>query len=159
MITDGEAVKVYTTTATDPDQVLAEAGFSLTEDDFYTTAESDGVSEINVQRQRSITVYIGSKTLTATSYGEPLSELLARMGIAIDDSVVVSVPLDTLTYDGMQVRIDNLDESTERYTVEVPFQTVYCDDPSLPLGEEKVLVAGVPGQADRTSTVTYVNGE
>lgn len=159
VITDGEAVKVYTTTATDPDQVLAEAGFSLTEDDFYTTAESDGVSEINVQRQRSITVYIGSETLTATSYGEPLSELLARMGIAIDENIVVSVPLDTLTYDGMQVRIDNLDESTERYTVEVPFQTVYCDDPSLPLGEEKILVAGVPGQAVRTSIVTYVNGE
>ena len=159
VITDGEAVKVHTTTTTDPDLVLAEAGFSLTEDDFYTTAESDGVSEINVQRLQTITVYNGSEVLTATSYGEPLSDLLDRLGITIDENVVVSVPVDAITYNGMQVRIDSLNESTERYTVEIPFETVYCDDPSLPLGEEKVLVTGVPGQAIRTSAVTYVNGE
>ena len=159
VITDGDAVKVHTTTATDPDQVLAEAGFSLAEDDFYTTAENDGVSEINVQRLQTITVYNGSEVLTATSYGEPLSELLVRLGITIDETVVVSVPVDTVTYHGMQVRINNLGESTERYTVEIPFETVYCDDPSLALGEEKILVAGVPGQAIRTSVVTYVDGK
>ena len=159
VITDGDAVKVHTTTATDPVQVLAEAGFSLAEDDYYTTAESDGVSEINVQRLQNITVYNGSETLTATSYGEPLRELLTRLGITIDESVVVSVPVDTLTYNGMQVRISSLGESTERYTVEIPFETVYCDDPTLALGEEKILVAGVPGQAIRTCTVTYVGDQ
>ena len=159
VITDGDAVKVHTTTTTDPDRVLAEAGFSLAEDDFYTTAEGNGVSEITVQRLQTITVYNGSEILTATSYGEPLSELLARLGITVDEKVIVSVPVDTVTYNGMQVRIDNLGESTERYTVEIPFETVYCDDPTLALGEEKILVAGVPGQAIRTSTVTYVNGE
>ena len=159
VITDGAAVTVHTTTTTDPDLVLAEAGFSLTEHDFYTTANNDGVSEITVQRLQTITVYNGSEILTATSYGEPLNELLARLGITIDENVVVSVPLNTVTYNGMQVRVDSLDESTERYAVEVPFETVYCDDPSLPLGEEKVLVAGKPGQAIRTSTVTYVNGQ
>ena len=159
VITDGDAVKVHTTTATDPEQVLAEAGFSLAEDDFYTTAKNDGVSEITVQRLQTITVYNGSEILTATSYGEPLYDLLARLGITIDETIVVSVPVDTVTYNGMQVRIDSLGESTERYTVEIPFETVYCDDPTLALGEEKVLVAGVPGQAIRTSTVTYTNGE
>ena len=159
VITDGDAVKVHTTTTTDPELVLAEAGFSLDEDDYYTTAENDGVSEITVQRLQTITVYNGSEILTATSYGEPLSGLLTRLGITIDENVVISVPVDTVTYNGMQVRIDSLGESTERYTVEVPFETVYCDDPTLALGEEKVLVAGVPGQAIRTSTVTYVNGK
>ena len=158
VITDGDAVKVHTTTATDPEQVLAEAGFSLSDADYYTTAEGDGVSEITVQRLQNITVYNGSETLTATSYGEPLGELLARLGITVDENVIVSVPVDTVTYNGMQVRINSLGESTERYTVEVPFETVYCDDPTLALGEEKVLVAGVPGQAIRTSAVTYMNG-
>ena len=159
VITDGSAVKVHTTTATNPDQVLAEAGVSLAEDDYYTTAKGDGVSEITVQRLQNITVYHGSETLTASSYGEPLRELLVRLGITIDENVVVSVPLDTVTYNGMQVRINTLGESTERYTVEIPFETVYRDEPTLAVGEEKVLVAGVPGQAIRTSTVTYVNGE
>ena len=159
VITDGDAVKVHTTTTTDPALVLAEAGFSLTESDSYTTTENDGVSEINVQRVQNITVYNGNEILTATASGEPLQDLLDRLGVTIDENVVVSVPLDTVTYAGMQVRIDSLGQATERYTVDVPFETVYCDDPTLPLGEEKVLVAGVPGQAIRTASVTYVNGE
>ena len=159
VITDGDAVKVHTTTATDPVKVLAEAGVSLTEDDRFTTAEGDGVSEITVQRIQNITVYNGSAILQATSYGEPLQELLVRLGITVDETVVVSVPVDTMTYNGMQVRVDSLGASTERYTVEVPFETVYCDDPTLPKGEEKILVQGMPGQKLCTATVTYVNGK
>lgn len=159
VITDGDAVKVHTTTATDPETVLAEAGVSLTKDDRYTTAENGGVSEITIERIQNITVYNGSAILQATSYGEPLQELLVRLGIAVDENVVVSVPVDTMTYNGMQVRVDSLGASTERYTVEVPFETVYCDDPTLPKGEEKILVQGMPGQKLCTATVTYVNGK
>ncbi|MBQ8881299.1 MAG: G5 domain-containing protein [Oscillospiraceae bacterium] len=159
VITDGDAVKVHTTTATDPAKVLKEAGVALAKDDFYTTAEGDGVSEINVQRSQSITVYNGSAILQATSYGETLQALFDRLGITVDESVVVSVPLDTMTYNGMQVRVDSLGEGTERYTVEVPFETVYKDDPTLPKGQEKLLVQGKPGQKLCTATVTYVNGQ
>lgn len=159
VITDGDAVKVHTTHATDPVQVLQEAGVSLSKDDFYTTASNDGVSEINVQRAQSITVYFGSEVLQASSYGESLQALFARLGIATDDSVVVSVPLDTMTYNGMQVRVDRLGESTERYTVAIPFETVYCDDPTLPEGQQKVLVQGKPGQMLCAANVAYANGE
>lgn len=49
-ITDGERVTYHTTTATDPGEVLNEAGFDLGMEDTYTTQESGGVSEIYVQR-------------------------------------------------------------------------------------------------------------
>ena len=159
VITDGDAVKVHTTHATDPVKVLEEAGVALAEDDFYTTASNDGVSEITVQRAQSITVYFGSEVLQASSYGESLQSLFDRLGIAADDSVVVSVPLDTMTYNGMHVRVDRLGESTERYTVEIPFETTYLDDPTLPAGQEKILVQGKVGQMLCTANVTYANGE
>lgn len=63
MITDGENVTYHTTSATDPDEVLSEAGFELGMDDTYTTQESNGVSEINVQRDQ---VTVVTETYTET---------------------------------------------------------------------------------------------
>lgn len=159
VITDGDAVTVHTTSATDPAKVLQEAGVALSADDIYTTESVDGVSEIKVQRLQSITVYYGEQVIQATTYGETLKSLFDRLGILIDDSVVVSLPLDRETSHGMVVRIDRIGEATESYTMEIPFETHYCEDPALPLGEEKILVAGQKGQMLCTANVSYKNGE
>lgn len=50
VITDGETVVVHKSSATDPAQILDEAGLSLGEDDTYTTSPGNGVSEITVTR-------------------------------------------------------------------------------------------------------------
>lgn len=158
VITDGDAVKVHTTYASDPAKVLKEAGVALSAEDIYTTESVDGVSEIKVQRLQSITVHYGDRVISATSYGETLSSLFVRLGIVIDKSVVVSLPLDRMTSHGMVVRVDRIGEATESYTTEIPFETHYCEDPTLPAGEEKILVAGKNGQMLCTANVSYVNG-
>ena len=159
VITDGDAVTVHTTSATDPAKVLQEAGVALSADDIYTTESVDGVSEIKVQRLQSVTVHYGEQMIQTTTYGETLKSLFDRLGILIDDSVVVSLPLDRETNHGMVVRVDRIGEATESYTMEIPFETHYCQDPTLPLGEEKVLVAGQKGQMLCTANVSYKNGE
>lgn len=159
VITDGDAVTVHTTYASDPAKVLEEAGVNLSAEDIYTTESVDGVSEIKIQRLQKITVNYGEETVETTSYGESLKALFVRMGIVVDDSVDVSLPLDTETFDGMQVRVDRKGQHTESYTVEIPFEVTYCEDPTLPLGEEKVLAAGKPGQMICTADVSYVNGQ
>lgn len=159
VITDGDAVKVYTTNASDPARVLQEAGVNLSADDIYTTESVDGVSEIKVQRAMTVTVRCGGNTLHVSSHGERLDALFARMGIVVDDSVAASLPLDTVTYNGMEVTVDHKVQTTESYTTEIPFETTYCDDPTLPLGEEKVLVAGKSGQKLCVANVVYANGK
>lgn len=159
VITDGDAVMVHTTYASDPVKVLKEAGVALSEEDTYTTESVDGVSEIKVQRVQSITVHCGDQVLQTTSYGETIEALFVRLGILIDESVVVSLPMDTMSYDGMVVTVDRHSGTTESYTVEIPYETAYCDDPTLPSGELKVLVAGKAGQMLCTANVTYVNGK
>ncbi len=158
VITDGDAVTVHTTYASDPAKVLQEVGVALSDEDTYTTETVAGVSEITVQRLQTITVYYGEQVLQANSYGERLDALFVRLGILIDDSAVVSLPLDTMTADGMEVRVDRKGELTESYTVEIPFEISYCDDPTLAKGEEKILVAGKNGQMLCTANVVYVNG-
>ncbi len=158
VITDGDAVTVHTTYASDPAKVLKEAGFTLSEEDTYTTETVAGVSEITVQRLQNITVICGEEVIQTTSYGERLDALFVRLGILMDDSILVSEPLDTMTRDGMEVRVDNLVRNTESYTTEIPFQITYCEDPTMAVGEEKVLVTGKPGQMLCTANVDYVNG-
>lgn len=157
VITDGDEVHIYTTHASDPAKVLQEAGVNLSKDDYYTTKPGDGVSEINIQRAQSITVYFRGEAMQASSYGETLQELFVRLGIAIDDATVVSAPLDTTTFHGMKVYVDWVHESSEHYTVEMPFHIVYFDDPTLPEGQEKILSPGKPGQKLCTAEVTYIN--
>lgn len=159
VITDGDAVTVYTTYATDPAQVLQEAGVNLSAEDFYTTESVDGVSEIKVQRLQSITVHSAGETLQTTSYGEMLHTVFERLGVVIDDTVVASMPLDTMTFDGMEVQVSRKGEYTESYTVEIPFETTYCEDPTLPAGVEKILVMGKTGQMLCTANVLYLNGQ
>ena len=159
VITDGNEVTVHTTHATDPAKVLREAGVNLSADDTYTTAPGDGISEIKVQRAQAITIYQGDKVVQTSSYGERLSDLFERLGIVIDETVATSLPLETATYDGMQVRVSTKGEYTESYTVEVPYEVIYCQDPTLPKDSQKVLVAGKPGQKLCTANVVYINGK
>lgn len=158
VITDGDDVTVHTTYTSDPATALKEAGVNLSAEDTYTTESVDGVSEIKVQRLQNITVHYNNEVIETTSYGERLDALFVRLGILIDENTVVSLPLDTQTYSGMAVRVDRVIETTESYTMELPYEIGYCDDPTLPLGEEKVLVEGKNGQMLCTANVSYLNG-
>lgn len=159
VITDGDAVTVHTTYTSDPALVLQEAGVALSADDIYTTAPGDGVSEITVRRAQEITVRYGEEVRRVSSYGETLEALFVRMGIAVDETVMASEPLDSMTYDGMEILVDRVQKSNESYTVEVPYDTVYVEDSTLAAGEELVLTEGYPGQLLCSANVVYINGQ
>lgn len=159
VITDGDRTTVYTTSETDPADVLAEAGFTLDVDDTYTTAPGEDVSEITVQRGQLIRINYCGEPMEVLSYGETLEALCNRLGLSVYDDYVPSMPLGTMTYDGMEVTIDNIITKEETYAVEIPYETTYCDDPTLPEGEQEVLKKGVVGQVSTVASVKYVNGQ
>lgn len=159
VITDGDDVTVYKTYATDPENVLDQAGVTLEEDDTYTTQPGDGVSEITVQRNQSITVSYCGEQMEVTSYGETVQELMDRLGIPTYGQYTVSAALSESTYDGMLISVDSIVQAEQTYTQEIPFETIYCYDPTLPEGEEEVLVPGVAGQLQITTNVVYTNSQ
>lgn len=158
LINDGGRVVIHTTYATDPVEVLGEAGLTLNDDDTFVTQPGLGVSEITIQRKQIITIRHGEQTLEVTSYGETVESLIERLSLILTGDEQVSVALDTQTYDGMTITISRSVQMEETYTTLIPFETTYCYDPSLADGEEKVLTAGVDGQLLCTATVTYVDG-
>ena len=159
VITDGGQVTVHTSFASDPAKVLDEAGFELSEGDSYTTAAGDGVSEITVQRAQVVYVDFCGEQKELSACGETLGQLLERNGIRTYGQYTVSQSLQSKTYDGMQVQISNVVNAQETYTVELPYETIYCNDPSLPQGTEQVVVAGSAGQVLCSAEVVYVNAK
>ena len=158
VINDGDRVLIHTTYATDPAEVLDEAGLELGKDDTYTTQPGIGMSEITVQRKQQITIYHSGKTLQVSSYGESVESLLNRLDLILTKEDVVSVSGDTITYDGMEITISRTLRMEETYTVLIPFETVYCYDASLEEGQQQVLTPGVDGQLLCTAAVVYVDG-
>lgn len=158
VITDGSRVLVHTTSATDPEAVLGEAGLKLGADDTYTTGTGDGSSEIRIRRSQRIFVDYYGQQMELASFGESVEALLKRQNLFWEEGDYISLPLDSQTYDGMELTVARLLHEDQTYTAVLAHETVYCNDPSLPEGTEKVLTQGVDGQMLCTAAVTYVNG-
>ncbi len=158
VITDGERVVTYTTFATDPAEILGEAGLPLREFDTYTTAAVEGGESITIQRAQDVTVHYHGQITRTTSFGETAGELLQRLNLAVSGEDVISHGLEEMVYAGMELRIDRVVTRQEVYTTTVAHPVNYCDDATIPEGMEEVLVEGVDGEMLCTAEVTYVNG-
>lgn len=158
LINDGGRVMIHTTYATDPAAVLNEAGLSLGEEDTFTTQSGIGMSEITVQRKQCIQIVYSGKTLEVTSYGETVEDLLKKQNFTLTEDDVVSVSLNTQTYDGMTITISHTDTVEEAYTTAIPYNTTYCYDSTIPNGEQIILTPGKEGQMSCVASVFYVNG-
>lgn len=155
VITDGDRVVTYTTFATDPAAVLGEAGVHLDADDTYIT---EGDSAITVCRGRNVTVSYHGERMNTVSGGETVGELLTRLNLEVGTADVLSHGLEEETFEGMELRVDQVVTRRETYAATVTHGTTYCADASLPEGTEEILVAGRDGELLCTADVTYVNG-
>ena len=159
LINDGGRVVIHTTYATDPAEVLDEAGLELGTDDTYITQSGIGMSEITIQRKQTVQIVYGGKTLSVSTYGETVESLLERMNITLSADDVVSEALSAATSDGMVITVRRTVTQEETYTVSTPYATRYCYDATLAEGEQVVLTKGVEGQVLCTASVHYVDGE
>ncbi len=158
VINDGGRVVTYTSFATDPAEVLGQAGVPLEEYDTYTTQAVDGAPTITVNRAMRITVHYRGQTSTVSSLGESVAELLDRLELELTAEDVVSHDLETCIFDGMVLTVDQIVTCRETFSAMVPHETQYCTDASLPLGTEEILSKGQDGELLRTADITYVNG-
>ena len=159
IINDGDKVTIHTSFATDPADVLSEAGIELNPEDTYTTESSSGTSSITIKRLQTVTIHIGATPVQMQTYGETVKSLLDRAGVVLSDNDSVSVLLSSQTYDGMTVTVSRTQYVVEVYDVEVPYETIYCYAPNLPEGQEVLLTKGVNGIASRTANVLYIDGK
>ena len=159
VITDGDRVVTYTTFATDPEEVLDQAGLTLSENDTFTTDAVEGAAAITIRRAQNITVQYHGQTTTTTTFGETAGELLRRLNLDVSGEDVVSHGLETETYDGMVLRIDKVQTLCQTYSTTIDHPVTRCSDATLPEGTEAVLTHGEDGEMLCTAQITYINGE
>ena len=158
VINDGERVVTYTTFATDPAEVLGQAGVPLEEYDTYTTEAVDGEATITVNRARRISLRYHGETTPVSSQGETVGQLLGRLGMEWTEADELSYSPEEQIFDGMVLTVDRIVTRRETFSATVPHEIQYCTDEILPLGTETILTEGADGELLRTADVTYVNG-
>ena len=158
VITDGSRVVVHTTSATDPETVLGEAGLELGINDGYTTASDDGMEQINIRRGQKLYINYYGQRIEVESAGESVGQLLDRLGLTWEEDDVISSSLDAPVYDAMELTIARVVQEDQIYTMTLPHETIQCFDDALPAGTQKVLTEGTDGQILCEATVTYYDG-
>lgn len=158
VINDGDRVVTCTSFATDPVEILDQAGVPLDEYDTYTTEAVEGGAAITINRAQRISVNWHGQTTVVSSLGETTEQLLQRLGLEITEQDVFSHDLKEMTFDGMELTVDRIVTRRESFCAAVAHEVQYCPDATLPLGSERVQVRGQDGELMRTADVTYVNG-
>lgn len=155
VITDGHRVMTYTTFATDPGQVLGDAGVALNEEDTYFTGK-DG---IQVCRAMRVQLRLWGQEQTVTSPGETVSQLLARLDISLTEEDILSHDPEMTVWDGMELRVDRTLRQSEVYAEAIPHEVIFCSDAALPVGHREVLIPGQDGELICSAQVTYTNSQ
>ena len=159
VIYDGTDRRVVISEATEPSEVLSEAGIELSRADIIEMNEDGMRPEITVVRNQLIYINNGGQEIVSNTYGQTVGELLEGIGLSLNEGDAIDVSLDTKTHDGMVLNIDRWTTATEYVYEEVPFETEYVQTNKMLKGDEKVATEGVNGELKHTTTVTYFNGQ
>ncbi len=154
VITDGSRTFTCETAASDPEAVLRQAGVTLGQGDFFTVAENT----ITLHRAQRVRLLHHGEETTLYAYDETVEALLARRGISLEESDRLTPAAQTRTWEGMTIRVDRVERREQTYSANVPHDTVYCNDPTLPRGSQTCITPGVDGELLCTAAVTYING-
>ena len=160
VIHDGERQLIHKTDATEPADVLAEAGLELAAGDLVTTEEGFGSATITIRRAAQVAINYYGEVITETAYeDETLADVLTRLELTWNEDDRLSQSLDTQVYDGLNLAISTVTVEEQTYTVAIPYETVYVDDDNMKKGATKVRTEGAEGEMRCTAAVTYINGQ
>lgn len=163
-ITDGDTVISHSSSATEIDQVLAEAGVAVSQNDRISTTSNGNTTEIKIQRSRDVTLNYGGEEISTATYDATVEELLGTLDLSLTegDTMVCdgrSLSLSDSLHDGMNIDITRTSEETVTETISIPYDSVTFLDPTMEKGTTTVKTAGVEGQQEITYLREYVNGE
>lgn len=151
--------KTVRTFSRDVEQILQKANVILGDHDLYQEEKTDHGTVITVYRAQEITVFVENKEQKAYTQGETVESLLQGMNVGTQEPWRVSADLTAQTFDGMEIRVDRVEEKPCTQAEEMPFEILYCKDPSLPEGTEEIIRQGIPGSVEHSGFAVYVNGE
>lgn len=105
-----------------------------------------------------VTLIADGQTRTLLTDAQTVGELLARTGVTLDEDDRVSPPETVLLTDGMTVRVIRVEVRTEVQQEVLPYGQEKVRDATVPVGQTRLLRAGVNGLAEQTYRVVLEDG-
>ena len=137
---------IHKSGAEDTAVVLAEAGLELSAGDQITVEDGFMSATITIRRAVDVTINYYGEPMSVLGYeDETLGDILTRLELTWNEGDVLSQPLETLAYDGLNLAITSIVVEEQVYNDVVAFETTYVDDDNMKKGAEKVQTEGVNG--------------
>lgn len=114
--------------------------------------------KIVISSPKSYHIKDGKKTLIAEASGYTVADVLDNLDIKLNKLDRVSLPLDEIAKDGMEIKIDRVVVENIENKIEIPFETESRENKDMFEGEKKVITKGEVGQKTESLKNTYVNG-
>ena len=120
--------------------------------------EIDKDMKIVISSPKSYHIKDGDKTLIAEANGYTVADVLDNLNIKLNKLDRVSLPLDEIAKEGMEIKIDRVVVENLENKIEIPFETESRENNDMFEGEKKVITKGEVGQKIESLKNTYVNG-
>ena len=120
--------------------------------------EIDKDMKIVISSPKSYHIKDGKKTLIAEASGYTVADVLDNLDIKLNKLDRVSLPLDEIAKEGMEIKIDRVVVENLENKIEIPFETESRENKDMFEGEKKVITKGEVGQKTESLKNTYVNG-
>ena len=114
--------------------------------------------KIVISSPKSYHIKDGKKTLIAEASGYTVADVLDNLDIKLNKLDRVSLPLDEIAKEGMEIKIDRVVVENIENKIEIPFETESRENKDMFEGEKKVITKGEVGQKTESLKNTYVNG-
>ncbi|MET0629128.1 MAG: transglycosylase family protein [Acidimicrobiia bacterium] len=115
-------------------------------------------STVVLRTRKSGQLDVDGQVLPYDSPSLTVAELLSAYGIALDGDDTSSPTPDSVLADGTAVQVIRVGAATRQTQEAIPFAEEVVDDPTIPIGEEREIRAGVPGVATVTWRARIENG-
>ncbi len=161
IIIDGDESYVIETYADDTREALDETGIKVRSIDTISLPKAqfeNGVSTVTIDRTYAITVNAGNNIAQVRTEGEPVGDVLARIGVVVGANDQVTPALTSYTSPGMTISVVHIDYAETTQTEEIAYTSKRVANSKLNKGSEKVAQAGVKGVKTQTYQVTLRNG-
>lgn len=114
--------------------------------------------KITISSPKSYHIKDGNNTIIAEASGYTVADVLENLNIKLNKLDRVSLPLDEIAKEGMEIKIDRVVVENIENKIEIPFETESRENKDMFEGDKNVITKGEVGQKTESLKNTYVNG-
>lgn len=114
--------------------------------------------KVMITSPKSYHIKDGNKILIAEANGYTVADVLENLNIKLNKLDRVSLPLDEIAKEGMEIQIDRVVVENIENKIEIPFETENRENAEMLEGQKNVITNGEVGQKVESLKNTYVNG-